>query len=564
MIDMKICRGIAGAPGIAQGPIVYYSRQGGAETLSLDEAKDKCLAKVRGLYEKTLREVGEEQAKIFAAYEMLLEDEMLLTPIRMAVESGADPARAAVEETAKMGEMLATKGGEYMRQRADDIRYIGEMLSQAISGEEARFQTPSGDAPFLLAARELTPVDTMQFDAGRLAGLVTELGGATSHTVILAKSLGIPAVVGVADIEAAVGSGAHEGYLDGYTGEFAVDADEPTREKYIKKMEQDRLLGEQIAAVRHAPASTRDGERIAVCVNIGKPADLKDAGDIQFDGVGLFRSEFLYSSQSEKPEAQVQKDAYQKAIDAVWPNAVIIRTLDVGGDKQLSYLHMPPEENPFLGNRGIRLCLNNSEIFEEQLEAILLAAADKSVKVMLPMVTSVHEIQRARELLDAARRRLKATGSAACGEVSLGIMVETPASAIMARSFARHCDFMSIGTNDLTQYIMSADRGNAAVQNCYNPCHPAVIRMIGEVIGAGAEAGIEVSVCGDLAADLRFTTLLLGLGLKKFSVPLPMVGRIKYKIANTELAQAKRFAKEVLDMQDEDEIAKKLEQSSLE
>ena len=559
---MKILKGIAGAPGIAEGPVVFYSKQqGGGEILDLDAAKLKCLADIRGLYEKTLRDVGEEQAKIFSAYEMLLEDEMLYLPIRSAIESGTDPVLAAVEETEKLSQMLATKGGEYMRQRADDIRYIGELLAQAMQGAQESYQLPEGDEPFLLAARELTPVDTMRFDAKRLAGLVTELGGATSHTVILAKSLGIPAVVGVSGIEDAAGEG-HRAFLDGYTGEFVLDPDAETATAYGKKREADLQLMREIESVRESETRTADGERIAVCVNIGKPQDLKGADGIRFDGVGLFRSEFLYSSESEKPSIEAQRKAYQKAIDAVWPDPVIIRTLDVGGDKQLGYLNMPQEENPFLGNRGIRLCLNNPEVFEEQLEAILLAAAGKSVKIMLPMITSIHEIEAAKSLLEKVAGRLAAAGTPYCTDAALGIMVETPASAILARQFAHHCDFFSIGTNDLTQYIMSADRGNAAVQNCYNPCHPAVITMIAETIRAGAHAGIEVSVCGDLAADLRFTVLLLGLGLKKFSVPLPQVGRIKYKIANTSLADAQALAEEILWMEDEAQIAERLQASS--
>ena len=560
VIIVKELRGIPGAPGIAQGPVVFYKKnKGGGAAIDLDTAAKTCLDNVRRLYEKTLCELGEEQAKIFSAYEMLLEDPMLLMPIQAAIDAGTPGVTAAVEETKKLSEILASKGGEYMRQRADDIRYIGEMLADAISGETSSYVLPQGDVPFLLAAHELTPVDTMQFDAARLAGLVTELGGATSHTVSLAKSIGIPAVVGVKGLAEQV-QGGEIGFLDGYTGEFVTEPDEKMRAGFAKKIEEDRQLQAQIGTIKDEITHTLDGQRIAVCINIGKPQDLKGADEMQYDGVGLFRSEFLYSSSDKKPTPEQQREAYQKVIDTVAPNPVIIRTLDVGGDKQIAYLNMPQEENPFLGNRGIRLCLQNRAVFEEQLEAVLTAAAEKSVKIMLPMVTSIHEIEVTRQMIEEIRQKLDAAGTVYCREAQLGIMIETPASAIMAQQFAKHCDFFSIGTNDLVQYIMSADRGNAHVQHIYNPCHPAVVHMLAQVIDAGAKAGIEVSVCGDLAADLRFTKLLLGFGLKKFSVPLPMVGRIKYKIRNTDLKDARALAKRVLDAEDETMISQLLEE----
>lgn len=557
---MKTIKGIPGAPGIAQGPVVLYKKSAGSgETLDLQTAVQQCLKQVQMLYEKTLHEVGEEQAKIFSAYEMLLEDPMLLMPIEDAIASGTDSRTAVLEETRKMSEILATKGGEYMRQRADDIRYIGEMLAQAVSGEQNSYALPEGTTPFLLAAHELTPVDTMQFDSARLAGLITELGGATSHTVILAKSLGIPAVVGAKGIVEAL-SGGESAFLDGYTGEFVASPDERTKVGFEKKLYEDQQLQKQIATIKDDVTHTLDGQRVAVCINIGRPQDLKGADEMQYDGVGLFRSEFLYSSEQEKPTLNQQETAYRQAIEAAAPNVVIIRTLDIGGDKQLAYLNMPLEENPFLGNRGIRLCLQNKPIFAEQLEAILRAAAGNRVKIMLPMVTSVREIAQAKEILEEVKQKLYAQEIPYCEDVQLGIMIETPASAIMAEQFAKHCDFFSIGTNDLVQYIMSADRGNAQVQQNYDPCHPAVAHMLAKVIHAGVQAGIEVSVCGDLAADLRFTKLLLGFGLKKFSVPLPMVGRIKFKIRSIDEKDARELAERVLAAADEDEVRKILEE----
>ena len=243
-------------------------------------------------------------------------------------------------------------------------------------------------------------------------------------------------------------------------------------------------------------------------------------------------------------------------IDSVYPENVTIRTLDVGGDKQIEYFNVPKEENPFLGNRGIRLCLSYASSFMEQLKALLMAGADKKLKIMLPMVTRIEEITRTRELMEKAKKELELEGVAVSEDMELGIMIETPASAIMSEVFAKHCDFFSIGTNDLVQYIMSADRGNSAVENIYNPYSPAVLRMLNKVINDGAKAGIKVSVCGDLAANTDFTEILLGMGLKKFSVPLPMINRIKKKISDINLSSAQKLVKQVLSAEDENEVIK--------
>ena len=550
---MKIIKGIPGAPGIVSGKIIYFSKSSeNSEATDLDTAIERALGKVNHLEQKALSELGEENAKIFSAYKMLLEDAMLTDPIKLAIESGSEPEIAVKDVTESMAKILASKNNEYMRQRADDIRYIGNLLADILTGRDGEFSFPDDGEKYILAAHELTPVDTMLFDSSRLAGLVTELGGATSHTVILAKSIGIPAVVGASGL--AEIKDKSPAYLDGYKGVLAVSPDEKTVCKYEKLLENEKQLNEKFEEIRNADAYTKDGERISVCINIGKPSDLTGSENEKFDGVGLFRSEFLYSSSKQQPTVDEQREAYKAAIEAVSPNPVTIRTIDVGGDKQLEYLNMKSEENPFLGNRGIRLCLNNTEIFSQQLEAILTAGAGKSVKVMLPMITCIDEIQKTRTLIDEIKQKLDSEGTDYCKNLSLGIMIETPASAIMADAFAKHCDFFSIGTNDLVQYIMAADRGNFDVENIYNPFHPAVLRMLNNVIKAGKD--IEVSVCGDLAANTDFTEVLLGMGLKKFSVPLPMVNRIKYKISTIDLNDARKLAEEALKAENESETEK--------
>ena len=555
MVNMRILNGIAGAPGVVFGKVLYFDKKTEfSKELSIDEAVEKCLEKVRKMYDKALSDLGEDKAKIFSAYEMLLEDAMFTGPIKDLIETGKAPKDAVTEVSESMSSILLKKESEYLRQRADDIINVGNMIKEALCGADSDFTMPDGDEKYIISARELTPVDTMLFDHSRLLGFVTKEGGATSHTVILAKSIGIPAVVGVSELDEI--TNLKEAYLDGYSGKFLVEPDDETKKIYDKKVCEETEFLKSLETVKQNDAYTKDGERIKVAINIGKPSDLKDIDNQKFDGVGLFRSEFLYSSSKERPSVNQQYEAYKKVIDLVYPNSVTIRTLDVGGDKQLKYFNIPKEENPFLGNRGIRLCLSNEDIFTEQLKALLMAGADKKLKIMLPMVTRIDEITRTRQLIEKAKSELISENITVSDNIELGIMIETPASAIMAEVFAKHCDFFSIGTNDLVQYIMSADRGNSAVEDIYNPYNPAVLRMINKVINDGSNAGIEVSICGDLAANTDFTEILLGMGLKKFSVPLPMINRIKKKISDINLSSAQQLTKDVLSAEDENEVIK--------
>ncbi|MDY6315020.1 MAG: phosphoenolpyruvate--protein phosphotransferase [Clostridia bacterium] len=546
---MKIYKGIGASQGIAHAKVLYYKKKTGGKHLGIKEAFEKALERVRILQEKARADAGEDEAKIFAAYEMLLSDSMLTEPINAAIESGEDEEKAIKTVTESAAAVLASKKNEYMRRRAEDIRYIGQLLCDMLSGGD-EFELPPGDDRFIIAAHELTPVDTMRFPKERLAGLVCEMGGATSHTAILAKSLGIPAIVGSEKIGQS--DSLSDAFIDGYEGVLIVSPDDEKLREYTAKLNEENEFVSKLDKLKKEDAKTADGERIKLCINIGKPADMKGSENERFDGVGLFRTEFLYSSSDKKPTEEEQAKAYGEVLKAC--ESVTIRTIDVGGDKQLSYMETKPEDNPFLGNRGIRLCLTHEDVFEEQLRAILIGAAGKKVKIMLPMVSSVSEISRAKDILARAAEKLKAEGADICSEVSVGIMIETPASAVMADVFAKHADFFSIGTNDLVQYTMAADRGNSEVEHLYNPFHPGVVRLLANVIRCGNDAGIEVSVCGDLAANTDFTELLLGLGLKKFSVPLPLLGRIKYKIGSIKLSDAEETAKRALEADDEYEV----------
>ena len=551
---MKIFKGKSGAAGIFAAKAIYFEKQQrGEEKISLSEAYSKALCRIEKLKEKATREIGEDEAKIFEAYRMLLCDEVLKSQIDNEIKQGESTLAAVGKVTEKMAAALAKKDNEYLKRRADDILYVGGLIKDAVCGEDDTFAFPNDGESYIVAAKELTPVDTMTFDKKRLKGIVTLLGGATSHTVILAKSLGIPAIYGAESLEKIING--QKAIIDGGKGVLITEPDKDTESKYEKLIKDREKFLAELERIKKEKTKTLCGEKISLCINIGRPSDLEDSDLDGIDGVGLFRSEFLYSDSPQKPTLQEQISAYREVISKMSGKSVTVRTLDIGGDKRLDYIDMPIEENPFLGRRGIRLCLRNKELFSEQLRAILIAAANtENVKIMIPMVTAAREIEATRKILEEIKAQLVCGGVDFCKSVSLGIMIETPASAIMADAFAKRCDFFSIGTNDLIQYITASDRGNSEVEEIYSPYSPAVIQMLAKVIKAGERQGIEVSVCGDLAANPDFTKLLLGLGLKKFSVPLPIAQEIKYKIRGISLAAAKETAKKVLAAQTEEEV----------
>lgn len=525
-------RGVGAAQGICLARMHYLEKNSAKSNvqISFDEAIKKAVGIVQEMEQKTIGTAGGEQAKIFFAYEMLLSDSMLTEPMRERIATGKDASVAVREVAYEMSARFLTKENEYMRQRGDDIRYVGELLCDILCGKEAA-GLGDGDEKVVLAAKELTPLDTMSIDTSRLAGMVTNLGGATSHTVLLAKSLGIPAVVGVdADLKNGHGKMC---FVDGYSGEVVADADSETEKEFLSRIEKESEVMSEIERIIKDEAYTKDNEKVEVLINIGSDKDVLNLDADICDGVGLFRTEFMFSSSYKKPTKEEQQKAYARVAEKLCPKSVIIRTLDIGGDKPVEYMNMKKEDNPFLGNRGIRLMRQNEDVFAEQIEAIITSAED-GIKIMLPMITSADEIDWAREILDGIEKRLDEEGIKHCKNVQLGIMIETPASAVMADELAQKCDFMSIGTNDLVQYVCAADRGNVDVESVYNPYNKAVLRLLCHVVKVAKDAGIEVSVCGDIASDEKYLPLLVGIGIRKISVPVPLVGRVKRKIAQID------------------------------
>jgi phosphoenolpyruvate-protein phosphotransferase len=529
--------GVSGGSACAR---LYVVRGGGARTApaalpaytvgewrerlaaAADSARDELTAVVA---DATAR-LGQEEAAIFDAQLMLLDDEEWLGEIQSLVADGV-PAPTAVRQVSDaVAAELRALDDDYLRERAADVLDVGQrVLRQLGAAEPVRLPT-AADGEIVLAARELTPSDTLSLDPTQVRAIVTERGTRTSHAAILARQLGIPAVVCVEGLLAAV----RDGMLcavDGDAGTCELDPDPATAERY--------------RAVRNAVdiyydrVSTADGVEIDVCANAATVEEVATAVSFGADGVGLFRTELLLTEPGFLLDEERQVGVYTAAAVAAAGRPIVFRTFDVGGDKPVDGLSIPHEENPFLGLRGVRLCLDRTDVFVTQLRALSRVAVEHpNVQVMIPMVSGVEELDAVRALLAEIEggRRLR-----------IGAMVEVPSAAVLVREFAAQCDFLSVGTNDLTAYLLAADRTNPNLGNLYNELHPAVLRVLGTVLAAGREAHVKVSVCGELAGDLKALPLLVGLGLRSFSAAPPLVPRLKRRIRETDSRRAAELAK---------------------
>lgn len=562
---MPVLKGIAASPGVVVGPVFVHAppvvvipedpvpaERRDAEAEAFRTGRDRAAKELEALRERVRAERGDDLAEVFDGHLAILTDEGLEEIILAAIANGRGAlaaARDAIE--AERAEFLALED-EYLRQRADDVADIGRRLILGIAGLDAAGLDSVPDGA-VIVARDLTPSDTAQLDPARVAGFVVAKGGRTSHVAIMARTMELPAVVGCAEILNDVPSGVLVA-LDGGTGEVIVAPDEATRAGFARRREawlEDRAAMRALAPL---PATTRDGTTVMLAANIGTPADAEAALPWNPDGVGLFRSEFLFMSRPDLPDEQEQFKAYAAAVKHLRGKPVIIRTLDVGGDKPVAALPFPAEENPFLGWRGARLALyphagNTSGVDPAamqitQLRAILRAAAEGEVWVMFPMISNREEVTALRALIDQARDQL-AGERVRHGPVKVGVMIETPGAALIADKLARAVDFFSIGSNDLTQYTLAADRGNEAVAACYQTFHPAVWRLIAGVIAAAHKHGKPVGVCGELAGIEEAALPLLGLGLDEFSMGAPSLPRVKRVIRAATLDRAREVAEAV-------------------
>ncbi|MEQ4511384.1 phosphoenolpyruvate-protein phosphotransferase PtsI [Dickeya zeae] len=505
----------------------------------------KASQQLEAIKQKAAETLGPEKEAIFEGHIMLLEDEEFEQEIISLIKdehASADAAAFSVIET--QAKALEELDDEYLKERAADMRDIGKRLLKNILGMHI---VDLGDIQdeVILIAKDLTPSETAQLNLNKVLGFITDIGGRTSHTSIMARSLELPAIVGTTDATQKIKNGDFV-ILDGVNNKIYLNPDQATIEQLKAVQEQYNTEKYELAKLKDLPAITLDGHEVEVCANIGTVRDIAGAERNGAEGVGLYRTEFLFMDRDALPTEEEQFQAYKAVAEAMGAQAVIVRTMDIGGDKDLPYMDLPKEENPFLGWRAIRICLDRKEILHSQLRAILRASAFGKLRIMFPMIISVEEVRTLKAELEMLKAQLRAENKVFDETIEVGVMVETPAAAAIAHHLAKEVDFFSIGTNDLTQYTLAVDRGNELISHLYNPMSPAVLTLIKQVIDASHAEGKWTGMCGELAGDERATLLLLGMGLDEFSMSAISIPRIKKIIRNANYEDAKALAEQAL------------------
>lgn len=519
-----------------------------AEVGKLEASIEQTASQLEQLMQEVTQKLGDEQAAILAAHLAFLQDQAFVGEMKNLIQNESLPAEQAVKQVMETFiALFESMDDAYMRERAGDIRDVGGRIIKNLSGT-ADSGLAQRNEPFILVAEDVTPSETLQLPLEYVQGIVAAKGGATSHAAILARSLGIPAIMGVgAALLEAVANGQLI-VMDGATGEIYLNPDEEQLAHFSKKAEQEKAFKKQLEQLRDAPAETEDGHRVELVANIGRPEEAEAVLEKGADGVGLFRSEFLFMDRATLPSEEEQFEAYRSAAAAFSGKPVIIRTLDVGGDKHLPYLEIPKEENPFLGWRAIRISLSRHDIFKDQLRALLRASAFGNILIMFPMISHLEQLRAAKQLVEEVKTELRQEGKPFADHVPIGMMMEIPSTCVLADLFAKEVDFFSIGTNDLVQYTLAVDRMNENISQLYSYFHPAVLRLIAQVIDASHKAGIWTGLCGEMAADPIATELLLGLGLDEFSVNGNSLPYVKQKLRSLSYAEAKQTAQHALSL----------------
>ena len=566
-------RGIAAAPGYALGKVSLLQQREiavtkrrlspweiPAEMTRLETEAAQAMEEITAIREVARQKLGDEEAEIFTAQILALEDPEYIGNIAEKIRQEAINAEAAVQAvTGQFLALFAEIDDEYLRERGADLRDVSQRLLRRLLGIPAELPADKTEI-VILVAHDLTPSDTVQLDRDTVAGIATEVGGRTSHSAIMARSMGIPAVVGLESVVAAVKPGDFA-VVDGDAGLVLINPPDDVIRHYQAKKELADARRQEYQKLIGAPSVTRDGYRVELAANIGSVEDAEVALANGAEGVGLFRTEFLYMGRNELPNEEEQFAVYQKvALLFSRERPVVIRSLDIGGDKELRYLAMAPELNPFLGHRAIRLCLDQTALFKTQLRAILRASAYGNIKLMYPMIATLEELRDANRILEEGRQELRRENIAFNPAMEVGIMVEIPAVAVMADQFALEVNFFSIGTNDLIQYTMAADRMNEKVAYLYQPFNPAVLRLIQGVITAGHRAGKWVGMCGEMAGEAAAVPLLLGMGLDEFSMSAGAILQARAMIRRLNRKEAGCIATAALEMASAAEIKQYVEE----
>lgn len=523
---MQIYNGKSVFGGIAIGKIsVYQKKEQQVKRVKIDDpeqemahyekAKAEGIKQLQGLYDKALREVGEANAAIFEVHQMMMEDDGYNESVENIIRSQGVNAEYAVATTGdNYAQMFSAMDDDYMRERAADVRDISERLLTILNGEETG--AVDADEPKIIVAEDLAPSETVQLDKDKVLSFVTVKGSLNSHTAILARTMAIPALVNTSvSLESEMDG--RLGIVDGADGTFYVDPDEETLAEMKKRQEEDLSRKQLLLTLKGKENVTLDGQKVMLYANIGNIKDLATVIQNDAGGIGLFRSEFIYLEKEDFPTEEEQFQIYRQVAQTMAGKRVIIRTLDIGADKQCDYFHMEHEENPALGCRAIRICLTRPEIFKTQLRALFRASAFGKIAIMYPMITSVQEVRKIKEIVEEVKAELTSQG-VEFGNPEQGIMIETPAAAIISDDLAKEVDFFSIGTNDLSQYTMAIDRQNPQLDLFFDPHHPAVLRMISLVMENAHKAGIWAGICGELGADQSLTKEFLAMGVDELSV----------------------------------------------
>ena len=564
--------GILASPGIAFGKALVLKEekivldtqkitddQIDEEIARFYEGRALAVEQLDSIRERALGSLGEEKAAIFEGHLMILEDEELEEEILHYLRSNkVNAAVAASKIIDQQVTMLSEIDDEYLKERAGDIRDIGNRLIKNILG---MYIVDLGDIQeeSILVAYDLTPSETAQLNLEKVLGVVTDIGGRTSHTSIMARSLELPAIVGTNNVTELVNTGDYL-ILDAINNQVYIN---PTQSQIDELKTLEAKISEEkaeLAKLKDLPAITLDGHKVDVVANIGTIRDCEGADRNGAEGIGLYRTEFLFMDREQLPTEEEQFIAYKEVVEAMNGRLTVLRTMDIGGDKELPYLDLPKEMNPFLGWRAIRIALDRREILNAQLRAVLRASAFGKLAVMFPMIISVEEIRELKSVIETLKAELRAEGKAFDENIQVGVMVETPSAAVNAKFLAKEVDFFSIGTNDLTQYTLAVDRGNELISHLYNPMHPSVLGLIKQVIDASHAEGKWTGMCGELAGDERATLLLLGMGLDEFSMSAISVPRIKKLIRNVNFQDAKALANAALQKPTASEIDQLIEE----
>ncbi|MBP2642956.1 MAG: phosphoenolpyruvate--protein phosphotransferase [Firmicutes bacterium] len=565
-------KGIAAAAGYGLG-YVFLLQDAKVEVVRKDLPQDaietevsrfegavrQAISELEVVRQTASEKMGEDAAAIFSAHIMMLEDPEYIGAITQKIRQTSVNAESVLEEvTREFVALFEGMDNEYLRERAADLKDVSGRLLRGLLGIKSMSLADS-KGEVILCAHDLTPSDTAQLDRSKVAGFVTNVGGRTSHSAIMARTMGIPAVVGLKDIADKVQPGDFL-IVDGNDGKVLVNPPEAVIEEYRQKQAKAIARKNEFEKLLNEKSVTRDGVHVEVAANIGNPDDAKSAANGGAEGVGLYRTEFLYMGRKELPSEEEQFKAYKEVAEVFGKRPVVIRTLDIGGDKELSYLEMPEEMNPFLGYRAIRLCLDRTDIFKTQLRAILRASSFGNIKMMYPMIATLSELRAANRILAEVKQELTGENISFNAQMEVGIMVEIPAAAVLAHQFAKEVDFFSIGTNDLVQYTLAVDRMNEKISYLYQPLNPSVLHLIQNVITAAHNEKKWVGMCGEMAGDLTAIPVLLGMGLDEFSMSASSMLPARALIRQLSKQDMVSIAKAVLEMDDAEAIRTYVEQ----